>query len=515
MLFIMKKIVVSLYLVFICLALDAQVWTIPINTSAIWSINDVVTIDNGNYALGVGCIGDEDGYVMKVSKDGDYVSRTVHASGMMLCYHSVVQLDNGNYMALGVCEDSLCNPDFQRFIRVDVFDSDLEPVTSKMYDVDDDTFDCFAYPIYGLLMRSTLSSSGTIILAAAPSYYVEQYGYYKRAMLLYELDQNGEIIRTKSDLTASVSSINTITYEPHSDNLLIAINGGNFPSCGGFPGIYVVDNNLDLIEKQDLIHIQGGIGINIDNIIEITTDGKWIDGDYMIFNMQKSLQSRSFTYTSLYKVDSALTVYAELELPPYDSCTFMPNGTSTAYINDSTIFVFTYSTETMSFQTHQVNVILVDKELNLLGRKTIKTDDVISYVGPPSALNDGGCLVPFYTCDAVSYQGAPFFQGYLMKFRREDIEITWDVVDEQTSGATISVYPNPTKNILNIPVVETKLGNARLQIIDMKGVKCLDCAITKQGNLISVNVQNLVQGAYVYRVVSNSNEIITGKFIKE
>ena len=210
-------------------------------------------------------------------------------------------------------------------------------------------------------------------------------------MLFYELDQNGELLNVKSAPTASVSSIEKITYEPHSNNLLIAINGGSFSSCSGVPGIYVADNNLDIIEKQDLIRIQGGLGTNIDNIIEITTDGKWIDDEYIIFNTRKTLHSRSFTYATLYKVDSALNVYANLELPPYDSCTWMPYGTSTMYINDSTVFTFTYSAESMtSLETHQVNVILVDKGLNLLGRKTIKRDGVYSYVGPPSALNDDG-----------------------------------------------------------------------------------------------------------------------------
>ncbi len=68
---------------------------------------------------------------------------------------------------------------------------------------------------------------------------------------------------------------------------------------------------------------------------------------------------------------------------------------------------------------------------------------------------------------------------------------------------------------MNIPIGETDCQDARLQIFDMKGVKCFDCAITKQGNLITVDTQNLESGVYVYRVVGGGREIAGGKFVKE
>ena len=512
----MKKAIISFYLIIACLVLTAQEWTIPIITDKTWGFNDVVTIDERDFVLGIGCNSDENGFVAKISKDGEYIDKTVHLPGMVLRYHSAVQLDNGNYMVFGICEDSLCNPDFQRYIRVDIFNSDLVSVASKMYCVDDETFDCFAYPQNGLLLKPILSPTGNIILASAPSYYVEQYGYYQRALQFYELDQNGEIINAKSAPTLSVSSISKIAYEHLSDNVLIAINGGSFPSCSGCPGIYAINNALDIIEKQHLIHIQGGNGANVDNIIEISTDGKWIDDNFMLFSMKRSLHNRSFTYVSLYKLDSALNVYANLRLPPYDSCTWMPNGTSTTYINGSTIFAFTYSAESMlSFDTHQVNVFLVDENLNLLGRKTIKKDGVFSYVGPPSILNDDACIIPLYTSNGTSYPGEPFFQGYMVKFRREDIEITWDVVNETGVKPMGVAYPSPTTSFINIPINETLSNDARIQIFDTKGMKCLDSEVGNTGNLITLDAHNLDAGLYVYKVVSGKREVTSGKFVKE
>ena len=79
----------------------------------------------------------------------------------------------------------------------------------------------------------------------------------------------------------------------------------------------------------------------------------------------------------------------------------------------------------------------------------------------------------------------------------------------------LSVCTNPTKGILNIPIGEKDCPDARLQIFDMKGVKCFDCAISNQGNLITVDTQNLDAGMYVYRVVGGGREIAGGKFVKE
>ena len=102
-----------------------------------------------------------------------------------------------------------------------------------------------------------------------------------------------------------------------------------------------------------------------------------------------------------------------------------------------------------------------------------------------------------------------------MKFRREDIEITWDVVDEKPSKPSGSVYPNPSKGIINIAVEDTFEKEARIQIYDTKGVKCLDSMVGATGSLITLNIHNLDAGMYVYKVVSGNSELASGKFIKE
>ena len=498
----------------LCQALFSQEWTVQIETGNTWALNDVISVDNGESVLCLGCSANKHGLLVKVDRDGEHIDRIVHPQGMILNYFSAVQLDNGNYMVFGICDDSLCDPHYQRYIRVDVFDNGLEPIGSRTFSVEDEAFDCF-YVIDGKLLNSILSPSGTVILAAAPAYYTEQ-EIYRRALQLYELNEEGDTLVKKSLPTYYASSVEEITYEPHSDNLLMAVEGGNFLSSTGVPGIYVVDMSLEVISRKHLNKVQGGYGYEVDPIEKISTDGNWIDGDRLILHANKiQLNRRTFYYSSLYVIDSALNVYGELRLPPYDSTAWIPQGTSTAYIDDSTIFAITYCAERMYTGIYQANVILVDKHLNLLGRKAFRDDEFLFRPGQPAAFNDGGCLVPMLTRRGMYEPGDPEFQGMLMKFRREDIEITWDVVQESGTRERLLPYPNPTGGYINIPLPEAVADNARILLFDAGGVKCLDSAVGQEGNLIRLDTDNLTSGLYLYRIVAGSRTVAEGKFVKD
>lgn len=504
----MKRNLFFIVLMTLCPYLFSQEWTIQVEIGSMWDFKNVVSVDDGESALCIGSTTNNEGFLVKINDDGEYIDRIVHLPDTMLCYYSAVQLDNGNYMVFGICDDSLCEPLYKKYIRIDVFNNELESISSKTYSVDDETFECF-YINSGIPLNSILSPSGTVILAATPAYYTEQ-EIYRRALQLYELDEEGNILVKKSHRTYYASSVEEITYEPHSDNLLMAVAGGSFPSSTGVPGIYVVDMNLEVVSRKNMNKVQGGYGYQVDPIEEISTDGKWIDGNRLILNTQKSQLNRlTFYYSSLYVIDSALNVYDNLRLPPYDSCTWMPRGTSTAYINDSTIFVITYCAQNLYAGKYQANVILVDKHLNLLGRKAFRYEGTVFWPKQPVAFNDGGCLVP------INIRSGDMFMGFLLKFRRDDIEITWDVVRESGTRERLLPYPNPTGGNINIPLPEAVADNARILLFDAGGVKCLDSAVGQEGNLIRLDTGNLASGLYLYRIVAGSRTVAEGKFVKD
>ena len=509
----MNKWLLSILFFVLSHCLMGQEWSVTLGEENEGWLLDLIQIDEGENVVGIGrhntavsnCY---DGLVIKADKDGNIVSQVVHLPGKTLEYFSAVQLPNGNLMAIGICDDSLCDYHYQKYIRLDVFDEQLDTILSRTYCVDDDVFDNFSYPHEGQVMKSIVSPSGTVILATRLSYLNETWNFYAPALRLYELDETGLILKMNDTPRLQIGSINEITYIPNTENLMILLDGGVFGYNSGVVGWYIVDPELIVIDRQMMTYLNGA------ELDDVACDGHWIDERYLIVDGEQ-YEGSHFTYHTLFKIDTSMNVTATLPLPPYDSCTWVPLGTNTAYANDSTIFAVSYCRETMSSDVVcQTNIMLVDKDLNLLGRKVLKEDNVLKYVSPPAAFNDGGCLVMVYSYNGSQYPGEPFACNELMKFRREDIEITWDVVNE-TGAKPIIAYPNPTTSTINIPIDETLSKDARIQIFDAKGMKCLDSEVGNTGNLITLDVHNLDAGLYVYKIVSGKRELAGGKFIKE
>lgn len=492
-----------------------QQWSIQLDEERSGWLYDLIHVDEGEHVVGIGrhntvvsnCY---NGLVIKADKDGNIESQIVHLPGKSLEYFSAVQLPNGNIMAFGVCDDSLCDHNFQKYIRIDVFDEQLDTVSSRIYCVDDEIFDNFSYPHEGQIMKSMVTHSGTVLLATRLSYYNETWNFYPSALRLYELDETGLILRMQDTPLLQIGSINEITYIPNTDNVMILLDGGVFGNnYSGVVGWYVVDTELNIIDRQTMVHLNGE-----DRISDVASEGYWIDGQYLIVDGEQ-YEGSHFTYHTLFKMDASMNVTATLPLPPYDSCTWVPLGTNTAYANDSTIWAVSYCAATMfSEELYQTNIMIVDKNLNLLGRKVLKKNDVRKIVSPPAPFNDDGCLVMVYSRNGSQYPGEPFASYELMKFRREDIEITWDVVNETDTKPIVVAYPNPTTSSINIPIDETLSNDARILIFDAQGMKCLDSEVGGTGNLITLDVLNLDAGLYVYKIVSGKREVTSGKFVK-
>lgn len=509
----MKKWLFTILLFALNHCLMGQEWAIRLEEERAGWLYDLIHVDEGEHIVGIGthnialsqC---KDGLIFKSCKDGDILSRVIHLPEKTLEYYSAVQLPNGNLMAFGICDDSLCDYHYQKYLRIDVFDEVLDTVSSQTYCVDDDVFDNFSYPHEGSVMKSIVTHSGTVILATRLSYYNETWNFYASALRLYELDETGAILRMNDTPRLQIGSISEITYIPNTENLMILLDGGVFGYNSGVVGWYTVDTELNVIDRQMMTYLNGA------ELEDVASDGHWIDGQYLIVDGEQ-YEGSHFTYHTLFKIDTSMNVSATLQLPPYDSCTWVPMGTNMAYANDSTIFAVSYCKETMfSSVACQTNIMLVDKDLNLLGRKVLKKENVLKQVSPPAAFNDNACLVMVYSYNGSQYPGEPFACYELMKFRREDIEITWDIIEEKEENLP-NVYPNPTNGIINIPVNKITTCETRIQIYDIKGMKCLDCIINKSGNYITFDTQNLESGLYVYKVVSGNVLLSEGKFVKE
>ena len=85
---------------------------------------------------------------------------------------------------------------------------------------------------------------------------------------------------------------------------------------------------------------------------------------------------------------------------------------------------------------------------------------------------------------------------------------------EETKGIILSVsaYPNPTTDFLNLKVENYDNTNLSYQLFDISGKLLETKKIT--GNETSINTSNLVPATYFLKVTENNKEVKTFKIIK-
>jgi hypothetical protein len=77
----------------------------------------------------------------------------------------------------------------------------------------------------------------------------------------------------------------------------------------------------------------------------------------------------------------------------------------------------------------------------------------------------------------------------------------------------VSIYPNPSANLLNIRSYENIAG-ATIDIFDINGnIVYQEIKDIIENSVISINISNLLTGAYNIRIKKN-NRVIWEKFIK-
>ena len=116
-----------------------------------------------------------------------------------------------------------------------------------------------------------------------------------------------------------------------------------------------------------------------------------------------------------------------------------------------------------------------------------------------------GFLLPAVWCDAIVTNVEDGLSHILIK------EGTVQGMPKGTS-----IQASIDGHYLTVAFTEN-LGQVAIEITTAsgaKGMKCLDSAIGKAGNLITLDVQNLAPGMYIYKVVG-SQSLAEGRFMNE
>ena len=78
---------------------------------------------------------------------------------------------------------------------------------------------------------------------------------------------------------------------------------------------------------------------------------------------------------------------------------------------------------------------------------------------------------------------------------------------------SIAVYPNPSNGVLNIALPASISQNATLEIYDAIGKLVVKQTLTNELN--SVNISDLTNGIYLFKILNNTNSVKIGKLVKQ
>lgn len=92
------------------------------------------------------------------------------------------------------------------------------------------------------------------------------------------------------------------------------------------------------------------------------------------------------------------------------------------------------------------------------------------------------------------------------------VDLIWSA-----NGNTVSIYPNPTKGLVNIDLYATKAQNTTVKVLDMSGriVKQLQAQCVTGMNALSINLDEIASGIYTIQVYENNHLSHVSKVKKE
>ncbi len=149
--------------------------------------------------------------------------------------------------------------------------------------------------------------------------------------------------------------------------------------------------------------------------------------------------------------------------------------------------------------------------LLVLGLTGLQAQESVNTTGS-NASGSGGSVS--YTVGQVVYTTNTGTNGSVAQGVQQPYEISVVTAIEEAKGINLSVsaYPNPTTDFLNLKVENYDNTNLSYQLFDMNG-KLLE---TKkiEGNQTSIVMSNLVPATYFVKVTESNKEVKTFKIIK-
>lgn len=192
-----------------------------------------------------------------------------------------------------------------------------------------------------------------------------------------------------------------------------------------------------------------------------------------------------------------------IEIPaPFKSVAFTEDGYLYQCSNGNVI----YPNSLYRSGLHLI-ITKTDMDLNVVWQKRYLRDGSAYGVFTSSATTDGGFIV---TGTRYNFNVDNRLDIFVLKINADGTVGT----DEITVVDEVKVYPNPSNNMFNIRMGVTMKQpyNAQMEVYDMSGRLMHRQDITE--NVTGIDAEDWAKGVYVWKVMANSKEAESGKWIK-
>jgi len=434
--------------------------------------------------------------VIKVFPDGSYIYKQFDDPEIFSSFGSIDILDNGNYLITGCVGENVNMDECDMFWCV-FLDNSLNVLNTKSFAIPADYLNLSSNRV------SLIDNNGNIAMVGLVGRLDGQ-----RMVLDYyalKLNQQGDTLLTKVYETWPESRANSISKLPNSDSLMLIGRGA---LLSGFESVNIMDKDM-----------------NITRISRIESDnsewtcyspGFWLNDSEFLASINRIYhEDMSSEYQfAVYKINTSGEYLDMLVLDRRDTLEYVSRKKGMAFSADSMIFVSGFQSYNQLWTDipSKPIVYMVDKHLNLLGRKELGGDAYYDTWGTV-ATTDGGCMI--YGTRYIN-TGAYERDIHIWKLLREDFEIITRLTDQPAMAFNSKAWPNPADDELHISLDGLPTGsNFRLQIYNTAGQKFFDKALTATAGSVQCSIGVLPAGTYVYQLQTTAGEAGSGTFIKQ
>ena len=489
----------SLLLIICCIAIrmQSQQWMVsyPVDEGVALVGGDCN--EEGNFIIGAwnkaGGSGYLDAYAMYVNNDGAYVEKRFSFEGYKSHLCSAMCLDDGNAFVVGVKGGTLTNRVYDT-LWIMVIDANLDIVEEHSYPIVE------PYKTWTTDVYLEFNNYGEVIILADVSerdYPLMTIGVYA----LFKCDTHGNVLKSKylKDGHGMNGARPTgIIKVPDSDKLMLLGKGFFVTNCHS---ICYIDNDLEIVDVYPLPWLEDMWNY---------TDCWKNNGHFLMSSVTHyyGMTNNSY-YAAVFEVDEQGCYIDTLVYDRADTSDYTAQFGSMAYVDDETIYIATYWENGLNEQQSDAVICLIDNNLNLKGTKRLKQDNVKIRIMHCCKTSDGGCLV-YGQC--IKTNGDELL--CVWKLMPDDFIITWTLTENSTDKAQPEVYPNPTNDNLNIPLMYNGGKSVVVDIVDVNGRKFFEREFISCESLLTLEVSSLDDGIYYYEVFADRQCVRKGKFIK-